>query len=158
METLFDWSEVSGQRGDHSQYINEDGTIDWRLRCLHLAEAADALQLAAIHFLDHDSPMARQMEQAGNEVFGHLDYLRADLQTESAAVQGDWQPTDAEVERITPALLRLLAGLRSDNPGVTLLLAVADAIHDSSAEVGEDASAASRSLRSLARRWERDSL
>ena len=157
METLFDWSDVPGRRGNYGHFVNEDGSIDWRLRCLHLAEAADALQLAAIGFQNSSAPQARALQAAGDTVFGHLEYIKLGLQEERWAACGEWSPTDAEVERIKPALQRIVDGLRSDNRTVTLLLAVAAALHDSAAEVGEEPSDESRYLDTLARRWERES-
>jgi hypothetical protein len=154
METLFDWSDIP-ESHDAAHHRNQDGTVDWRKRCLHLAYAADALQLAAINATPatgYSGPPG-QIQEAGDLVYFHLEWLRADYAGEQDGWSGDSCPVEAEVERLKPALMRMLAGIRSDDRLTTIVQALADAIHDSAAEVGEDSSQESRELRAVCRRW-----
>jgi len=65
----------------------------------------------------------------------------------------DPSAADADVSRIRPAVDRFLAGIQSAAPVETLLLAVADSVQDSSAEVGEDATETAGDVRRLVARW-----
>lgn len=67
----------------------------------------------------------------------------------------DPSAADADVSRIRPAVDRFLAGIQSQAPVETLLLAVADSVQDSSARVGEDASDTADDVRRLVSNWRR---
>lgn len=157
METFFDWSEIPEAEFGF-EFRNEDGSVDWRKRCLHLAYAADALQLQALRIsADMHCGEREAVQAAGDNVYYHLEWLRADYARELE--DGDWtsdlpQPSDIEVERITPALKRMLRGIRSDDRIGTLVHAVADAIADSAAEIGEDARDQANDLYRVCRHWE----
>ena len=157
METLFDWSDIP-EPDDRLAYRNEDGTVDWRKRCLHLAYAADALQIACIGSIAAPAWLGPrdQIQAAGDAVFYQLDNLRSDYARETRDERGfddESYHEDIEIERVKPALKRMLHGIRSDDRLATILKALADAIHDSAAEVGEDASQEARDLRAVCRRW-----
>ena len=62
-------------------------------------------------------------------------------------------PVDTDVALLRPAVDRFLADIRSNAPVETLLLVLADAVHDFSANVGEDASDTAADIRSLVYRW-----
>lgn len=153
MSTIFDWSDIPPWHGHYGDYVTDAGEIDWRTRCLHLAQAADALQLEASRHQDDD----RALQEPGDTVFGHLESLHADYRQELRArspVMDDRPPScGAEVARIAPLILGILNGIRSDSAVAVLMAAVADAIHDHSAEVGEDDSDRASQARALAQTW-----
>lgn len=158
MDTLFDWSDIPEPHVSFCEHTNEDGTVDWRKRCLHLAHAADALQLACIAAPSnpHFRGPRDQMQVAGDLVYWHLEHLRADYQREYEAdrlFDAAEIPEAIEIDRIKPALMRMLRGIRADNRLTTIVKALADAVHDSAAEIGEDASQESRDLLAVYRRW-----
>jgi hypothetical protein len=160
METLFDWSDIA-EPHIADGHRNEDGTVDWRSRCLHLARAADALQLACVASPPNPNWLgpADQINDAGNLVYYHIEQLRADVlrERETEDVFSYFSiPEASEIERIAPALVRMLSGIRSDNRRATIVRALADAIQDSAAEVGEDASTQAEALRAVCRNWDRD--
>ena len=69
--------------------------------------------------------------------------------------EGQVASIEGEALRVTPAVRRILESIDSDASVQSLLLAVADAVQDSSAEVGEDGSAAADDIRRVVVKWQR---
>lgn len=162
METLFDWSGIPEPHHPFGCREN-DGSVDWRKRCFHLAHAADALQLACTAAPPNPNWRGppNQLQDAGDLVYYHLEHLRADYQREQETETESWLdgvsiPRDMEIERIKPALDRMLCGMRSDDRITPIVLALADVIQNAAAELGEDASQEANDLRAVCRRWNRN--
>ncbi len=66
---------------------------------------------------------------------------------------GDGNEAVGEAIRVTPQVRQILDSIDCDSPVEALLLAAADAVQDSSAEVGEDGREAADDIRRLARKW-----
>jgi hypothetical protein len=60
---------------------------------------------------------------------------------------------EGEARRVKPAVDELLIGIESDSAVESLLLAVADSVHDSAANVGEDSWPYAEDIRRLVAKW-----